>query len=121
MSTKVTTDFLVTLVTKVASVLVVTFATVFTKVTKVASVLVVTYATVFTKVTKVSSGLVVTFATVLTKVTTVRWSLRTHDSITNVSLLRKFPVPFQRLRGGHKRYSQHCCFNIPDLDRNTAQ
>ena len=61
MSTKVTTDFLVTLVTKVASVS------------------------------------MISFATVLIKVTKVRWSLRKDDSITSVSLLRKFPVLFRCL------------------------
>jgi len=74
-----------------------------------------------TLVTKVASIPMITFVTVLIKVTKVRWSLQTHDSITNVSLLKKFPVPFRCLRGRHKRDSQLCCFNIPDLDRNTAQ
>jgi hypothetical protein len=41
-----------------------------------------------TFVTKVSSVPMTTFATVLTNVTKFRRSLRTHDSITNVSLLR---------------------------------
>jgi len=85
MSRKVTTDFLVTLVTKAASVP------------------------------------MITLATVLIKVTKVRWSLRKDDSITNVSLLRKFPDPSRCLRGRHKRDSQLCCFNLPDLDRNTIQ
>jgi len=85
MSTKITTDFLVTLVKKFASVPMITLATVLIKVTKVCR------------------------------------SLQKDDSITNFSLLRKFPDPFRCLRGRHKRDSQLCCFTLPDLDRNTAK
>ena len=74
-----------------------------------------------TLVTKVASVPMITFATVLIKVIKVRWSLRTDDSITNVSLLRKFPVAFRCLRGRHTRDSQLCSFSITDLERNTAQ
>jgi hypothetical protein len=74
-----------------------------------------------TLVTKVASVPIITLATVLIKVTKVRWSLRQDDSISNVSLLRKFLDPFRCLTGRHKRDSQLCSFNLPDLDRNTAQ